>query len=94
MDSRARGAPGAEAPYAAQTLSRQQLKRAVALNGEDLKPNHHQCRRFHNQLGFAYQVAFVRLFNRFPKQQPFEILDELVSVSAAQWERFIGVTMR
>jgi hypothetical protein len=64
-------------------FSRQQLKRAAALNGEDLKQVA-KCRRSHNRLGFAYQVAFVRLFNRFPKQQPFEVLDELVSLSAAQ----------
>src|ERR1700737_4231879 len=62
---------------------RQQLKRAAARNAEDLKQIV-KCRRPHNRLGFAYQVAFVRLFNRFPKQQPFEVLDELVSFSAAQ----------
>ena len=27
-----------------------------------------QCRRDYNRLGFAYQVGFVRLFNRFPAQ--------------------------
>jgi len=64
-------------------FSRQQLKRAAALHGEDLKQIA-KCRRSHNRLGFAYQVAFVRLFNRFPQQRPFEVLDELVSFSAAQ----------
>jgi len=44
-------------------FSRQQLKRAAALHGEDLKQIA-KCRRSHNRLGFAYQVAFVRLFNR------------------------------
>jgi Domain of unknown function (DUF4158) len=43
-----------------------------------------KCRRPHNRLGFAYQVAFVRLFDRFPQQQPFELIEELVSFSAAQ----------
>src|SRR5438552_13720299 len=38
----------------------------------------------HNRLGFAYQVAFVRLFDRFPQQQPFELFEELVCFSAAQ----------
>jgi hypothetical protein len=28
-------------------------------------------RRPYNRLGFAYQAAFVRLFDRFPQQQPF-----------------------
>jgi hypothetical protein len=45
-----------------------------------------RCRRPHNRLGFAYQVAFVRLFNRFPQQpfDPFELLEKLVCFSAAQ----------
>jgi TnpA family transposase len=64
-------------------FSRQQLKRTAALTEEDLGEIG-KCRRSHNRLGFAYQVAFVRLFNRFPKQQPFEVTDELVSFSAAQ----------
>jgi hypothetical protein len=37
----------------------------------------------HNRLGFAYQVGFVRLFGRFPQQQPFELFEELVCFSAA-----------
>jgi len=64
-------------------FSRQQLKRAANLTEDDLRQIR-KCRRSHNRLGFAYQVAFVRLFNRFPKQQPFEVLDELVSFNAAQ----------
>jgi Domain of unknown function (DUF4158) len=43
-----------------------------------------KCRRPHNRLGFAYQVAFVRLLGRFPQQQPFELFEELVCFSAAQ----------
>ena len=57
-------------------FSRQQLKRAARLTSEDLVQIG-KCRRPHNRLGFAYQVAFVRLFNRFPEQQPFEVLHEL-----------------
>jgi TnpA family transposase len=66
-------------------FSRQQLKHAARLTGDDLAQIA-KCRRSHNRLGFAYQVAFVRLFNRFPKQRPLEVLDELVSFSAAQLE--------
>ncbi|MBD3183549.1 DUF4158 domain-containing protein [Candidatus Poribacteria bacterium] len=33
-----------------------------------------QCRGIHNRLGFAYQIAFARLMNSFPAQQPFEII--------------------
>ena len=29
------------------------------------------CRGAHNRLGFAYQMAFLRLTGRFPNQQPW-----------------------
>src|SRR6516162_3733517 len=64
-------------------FSRDQLKRVATLTEEDFVQLG-KCRRPHNRLGFAYQVAFVRLFNRFPQQQPFEVLDELVNLCAAQ----------
>src|SRR6266481_3153984 len=62
-------------------LSRDQLKRAASLTEEDFVELG-KCRRPHNRLGFAYQVAFVRLFDRFPQQQPFELIEELVCFSA------------
>ena len=40
-------------------------------------------RRAHNRLGFASQVAFARLFDCFPQQQPFELIEELVCFSGA-----------
>ena len=43
-----------------------------------------KCRRDHDRLGFAYQIGFVRLFNRFPEQQPLEMCDELLSFVATQ----------
>ena len=43
-----------------------------------------KCRRDHNRLGFAYQVGFVRLFSRFPAQQPLEICDELLHFVSLQ----------
>jgi TnpA family transposase len=43
-----------------------------------------KCRREHNRLGFAYQVGFVRLFHRFPAQQPLEVCDELLNFVALQ----------
>ena len=43
-----------------------------------------KCRRDHNRLGFAYQIGFVRLFNRFPVQQPLEMCAELLSFVATQ----------
>ena len=38
------------------------------------------ARRSHNQLGLAYQIAFIRLTGRAPGQQPFEILEDLVGL--------------
>jgi hypothetical protein len=64
-------------------FSRDQLKRAASLTEEDFAQLG-KCRRPHNRLGFAYQVAFVRLLGRFPQQQPFELFEELVCFSAAQ----------
>src|SRR6202035_3499079 len=64
-------------------FSREQLKRAASLTEEDFVQLG-KCRRPHNRLGFAYQVALVRLFDRFPQQQPFELLEELVCFSAGQ----------
>ena len=63
--------------------SRRQLKRGAALSECDLAEVR-KCRRPQNRLGFAYQLAFVRLLNRFPQQQPFEIVDDLVSFTAVQ----------
>lgn len=37
-----------------------------------------QCRRSHNKLGFGYQLAFVKLFNRFPNHPPFEVIDDIL----------------
>jgi TnpA family transposase len=38
----------------------------------------------HTRLGFAYQLAFVRLFYRFPAQQPMGIIDELLVYVSVQ----------
>jgi TnpA family transposase len=43
-----------------------------------------RCRRDHNRLGFAYQIGFVRLFHRFPAQQPLEVCDELLHFVSLQ----------
>ena len=42
------------------------------------------ARRSHNQLGLAYQIAFIRLTGRAPGQQPFEILKDLVGYVATE----------
>ena len=65
------------------TFSRHQLAQRTTLDTMDLEEVH-RCRRAHNQLGFAYQVGFVRLLNRFPKQAPFEVLDGAPAVPRAR----------
>src|SRR5512135_3580519 len=62
-------------------FSRRQMVREATLTEADLAEIA-KCRRDHNRLGFAYQVGFVRLFSRFPAQQPLEICDELLSCVA------------
>ena len=41
-------------------------------------------RRENNRLGFAYQLAFVRLAHRFPSEAPFEIVPELLTYVSVQ----------
>jgi len=43
-----------------------------------------RCRRSHNRIGFAYQIGFVRLKNRFPTQQPLEIALDLANYAGVQ----------
>ena len=65
------------------TFSRHYLAQRATLDAVDLAEVQ-DCRRAHNQLGFAYQVGFVRLLNRFPKQELFEVLDELLLFTGMQ----------
>ena len=67
------------------TCSRPQLIQAGALTGEDMAQIR-QCRRPHNRFGFAYQVGFVHLFNHFPRQESFELIEELLAYISAQLE--------
>ena len=43
-----------------------------------------QCRHGYTQLGFGYQLAFVRTFNRFPAQEPLYIVDEIITFVSLQ----------
>jgi len=61
--------------------TQEQLIRIAKFSNDDLKEIK-KCRRDFNQLGFAYQLAFVRLLNRLPSQEPLETQgDILVFVS-------------
>jgi TnpA family transposase len=65
------------------SFSRGQMIREASLSEADLAEVA-KCRRDHNRLGFAYQVGFVRLFHRFPAQQPLEVCDELLNFVSLQ----------
>ena len=43
-----------------------------------------RCRYDHTRLGFAYQLAFVRLTGRLPRQHPLEVVDDLLRYVALQ----------
>ena len=63
--------------------SRRQLHGEATLTLSDLQLIK-RCRHAHNRLGFAYQIGFIRLLNRLPAQQPFEIIPELLTFIALQ----------
>jgi hypothetical protein len=65
------------------SFSRGQMIREASLTETD-RVEIAKCRRDHNRLGFAYQVGFVRLFHRFPAQQPLEVCDELLNFVSLQ----------
>ncbi len=65
------------------SFSRGQMVREATLTEADLAEVA-KCRRDHNRLAFAYQIGFVRLFSRFPVQQPVEICDELLHFVSLQ----------
>lgn len=60
-----------------QQYTRQQLIEQATLSEEDLHEIL-QCRRDYSRLGFAYQIGFVRVKNRFPEQSHFEVIDDLL----------------
>lgn len=70
-------------PAPAADISRPRLIRDASL----LEADRHeiaQRRRPHNRLGFAYQIAFVRVLGRFPRQAPLEIDGDILRFTALQ----------
>lgn len=64
-------------------ISYQSLIEAGTLSLEDFSCIN-RCRGPSNKLGFAYQLIFVRLSNTLPQQDPFEIVDDMISYAIAQ----------
>ena len=62
-----------------------QLVQVAHLSDEDIEYLN-ACRGAQNKIGSAYQLCFIKLFNRFPVQVPFEILDELATFIAIQMD--------
>ena len=70
--------------------SRNQLIRDLSLTRTD-QMEISKRRGDPHRLGFAYQLGFVRVFQRFPVQQPLEICEELLSfVAGAPGNRYWG----
>lgn len=67
----------------ARKYSQQDLIQHATLTEQDIDQIN-RCRRSHNRIGFAYQIGFVRLKNRFPMQQPFEIALDLATYAGVQ----------
>ena len=63
--------------------TREQLTEEAQLTTEGLEQIQQRWRDY-SRLGFAYQLAFVRLLNRFPVQQPFEVIDEILTYVSIQ----------
>ena len=66
-----------------QSLSLRDLVRVAQFTPDDLH-RIHECRQDHTRLGFAYQLAYVRIYRRFPSQQPLEVVDEIVTYVSLQ----------
>lgn len=64
-------------------FSHEEIVREAKFSTEDMAEIQKR-RRDNNRLGFAYQLAFVRLAHRFPEQQPLEIVDELLTYVSIQ----------
>jgi TnpA family transposase len=64
-------------------FTQEQLLQVAKLSDSDIKIVN-ECRGEHNKLGFAYQLCYVKLFNRLPMQRPLELLDELATFITVQ----------
>jgi len=65
------------------TFSQAELIRIAKFSPVDMA-RIQECRHAHTRLGFAYQLAFVRLANRLPAQEPLELMDEILTYVGVQ----------
>lgn len=64
-------------------FSHDELVRVAKFSPDDLVKID-MCRESHTRLGFGYQLAFIRLQNRIPMQQPLEIVEEILTYVGVQ----------
>jgi len=64
-------------------FSQDQLVQVAKLSETDIAVIN-ECRSPQTKLGLGYQLAFVRLFNQFPSQVPFEPQDDIVTYMSLQ----------
>jgi hypothetical protein len=64
-------------------FTQEQLAQIAKLSDSDIK-RVNENRGTQNKLGFAYQLCYVKLFNRLPTQSNFEPVEELATFVAVQ----------
>ena len=64
-------------------FTKEQLVQVAKLTDADIE-RINLCRGTQNKIGYAYQICYVKLFNRLPPQSPLEILEELATFVAIQ----------
>lgn len=64
-------------------FSQDQLVQVAKLSDADIAVID-ECRKPQHKLGLGYQLGFVRLFNQFPAQMPFEPIEDLVTYMSLQ----------
>ena len=68
--------------------SQQELVLLAKLSSKDIEKIQER-RQPYTRLGFAYQLAFVRLTNRVPGQRPFEITEDILTYVSVQLDIFV-----
>jgi Domain of unknown function (DUF4158) len=64
-------------------FSQDQLVQIAKLSDADMAVID-ECRKLETKLGLGYQLGFVRMFNQFPAQMPFEPIEDLVAYIGLQ----------